>query len=77
MLLGFPADGKAVNGSVQQPKSMCEELLDKDMVKGGRARGQGILLTELNKHYATLELNENSSELARVIKARNYYDDTI
>ena len=42
------------------------------MVEGGGARGQGILLTELKNHYATLELNENSSDLAKVIKARNY-----
>ena len=72
MLLGLPIDGKAVNGSVQQPNSLHEELLGKDIVGGNSARGQGILLTELKKHYATLELNENSSELARIIKARNY-----
>ena len=42
------------------------------MVEGSGARGQGILLTELKKHYVTLELNKNSSELARIIKTRNY-----
>ena len=72
MLLGLPVDGKAVNGSVQQPNSLCEELLGGDMVEGGDARGQGILLTKLKNHYATLELNENSSELAKIIKPRTY-----
>ena len=77
MLLGLPFNGKAVNGSVPQPNSLCEELLGRDMVEGSGARGQGILLTELKNHYATLELNENSSELAKVIKSRNYTSDTI
>ena len=72
MLLGIPIDGKAIIGSVQQPNSLYKELLGKNMVEGSGARGQGILLTELKKYYATLELNENSSELARIIKARNY-----
>ena len=39
MLLGLPIDGKAVNGSVQQPNSLCEELLGKDMVEGSGSRG--------------------------------------
>ena len=72
MLLGLPIDGKAVNGSVQQPNSQCEELLGRDMVEGGGARGQGILLTNLKRHYASMELNENSSENDRVVKARTY-----
>ena len=42
MLLGLPVDGKAVNGSVQQPNSQFEELLGRDMVEGGGARGHGI-----------------------------------
>ena len=67
MLLGFPVDGKAVNGSVQQLNSQCEELLGRYMVEGGGARGQGILLTELKSHYISLELNENSSENDRVV----------
>ena len=72
MLLGLPIDGKALNVLVQQSNSLCKELLGNDMVEGGSARGQGIFLTDLKKHYVTLELNENSFELARVIKSRNY-----
>ena len=72
MLLGLPIDGKAVNGSVQQPNSQCEELLGRDMVEGGGARGQEILLTDLKRHYASMELNENSSENDRVVKSRTY-----
>ena len=70
MLLGLPVDGKAVNGSVQQPNSLCEELLGRDMVEGGGARGQGIILTELKNYYA-IGIERKFLELDKVIKARN------
>lgn len=72
MLLGLKIDGDAVNGPVMVSDSLCEELLGKDMVDPRISRGQGIFLSELKKHYATLQLNENSSEEDIVVKCRNY-----
>ena len=72
MLMGLPIDGKAVNGPVQQPNNICEELLGRDMVEGPTARGQGIFLSTLREYYYSLVLDENSTEEQKIIKTRNY-----
>src|ERR1051325_11252299 len=51
MLMGLPINGKAVNGPIQQPNNLCEELLGRDMVEGPSARVQGIFLSTLREYY--------------------------
>ena len=72
MLLGLHVDGEAVNGPVQLPNSLCEELLGRNMLDQSNARGQGIFLSELKTHYASLALTENSPEIEKIVKTRNY-----
>lgn len=78
MLLGLRVDGLEVNGPVQVPNSLCEELLGNDFIgqqnERGRpiSRGQGIFLAQLKAHYSSLALNEESTEEEKIIKTRNY-----
>src|ERR1051325_1583121 len=59
MLTGLP-----INGPVQQANTLCEEMLDRDMVEGSSARGQGIYLSTLRVYYDPLGLNGSSTEEA-------------
>jgi hypothetical protein len=69
MLLGMAIDGKAVNGKTNYVNSICMDLLDADLLDDN-SRGQGILLSCLKVYYNNLQLDENSTEDARIIKTR-------
>jgi hypothetical protein len=71
MLLGLPIKGKTVNGKTNYANSICMDLLDTDLLDDN-SRGQGILISCLKAYYNNLQLDENSTKEARIIKIRCY-----
>ena len=71
MLLGLPIEGKTVNGKTNYVNSICMDLLDADLLDDN-SRGQGIILSRLKAYYNNLQLDENSTKEARIIKTWCY-----
>jgi hypothetical protein len=69
MLLGLPIEDKVVNGKTNYANSICMDLLDTDLLDDNSI-DQCILLSCLKAYYNNLQLDENSTEEARIIKTR-------